>query len=103
MIKLPKRTQKRITKTKFVPVQSTFVTKDGPAIGTVWFDRAFPSRPPIRVTKVECVGACWLASMIDFESGEKTTVKRFLQRVEEGRYVLIGVKPLAISHIETGR
>lgn len=92
-IKLAKRVQKQLPRKRFVVTLTTFVTEEGPAEGTIWFDAEIPNSEPICVERVDIDG-----NHILFSNGYSETIVAFLRRVRGGRYILIGVRPPAISH-----
>jgi len=99
-MKLSRSSQKKLKKNRYKFVHTTFITKDGPAQGTIWFDSATPSKPP---RSVECViheVKHIELSFVWFEGGEHEMLDHFMLMVEIGQYILIGVTPLTHSHTE---
>lgn len=100
MIKLALNTQRRILKKKFRPLHTTFLTVEGPAVGTIWFDKDMPRREPVTVTNIsnDIKGR---PTVYYDDDGSWDTVEAFLKCAKEGRYILIGVKPPhPHSHVE---
>lgn len=103
-IKLAVRTQRRIKGKKYRPLFSTFLTAEGPAKGTIWFDRENPKANPFTIGEVGW--SMGQRQTVWFTRGDNDgeiaeLLEDFLQRAEEGRYVLIGVTPPHVhSHVE---
>jgi hypothetical protein len=72
---------------------TTFITKDGPDIGTIWFDRDKKTRPPMIVKSVDPTDDKRLGGEVDFEGYDWESFDVFMHYVEIGRYVLIGCTP----------
>lgn len=101
-MQLAKRVQKRLPTKKYVPVKTTFVTEDGPAIGTIWFDAELPSREPLIVQSVD---GKWVlghfVGRVNYTDGDWQPTRVFLEHVRSGRFMLIGVTPAVTSHTVT--
>lgn len=101
MIKLSRYSQKKLKDKKYKFVHTTFVTRDkGPAVGTIWFDKAEPRKPPRTVEQVIYEVKHRKPTFIFFEGGEHETLDHFLLMCDIGQYILIGVTPLTHSHVE---
>jgi len=90
-IKLTRYSQQRLKSHKYVPVQTSFFTEDGPADYTIWFDKERPTDSPRIVAVVD-------SDTVRYEGGSSEDLQQFMRRAASGRYILIGVKPPADSH-----
>lgn len=85
-IKLARRTQSGLKKLNYVSVQTTFITDAGPKPGTIWFDKQQPTFKPSIVKHVDIP-----CNAVRYECGGWDELNEFIESVEEGRYILIGV------------
>ncbi len=99
-IKLSRFSQKKLKDKEYVPVVTSFVTKDGPAVGTIWWDFVEPRKPPLIVKSVQRVNNRSKTLFVFFEEGTPIQLADFLQHVEIGFFILIGVTPQPWSHTE---
>ncbi len=86
---------RELRKKRYVPVQTTFYTADGPAVGTIWFD--------LKNTKKRTtfhVMDNGFGHVVYSEGGDESLAS-FHEKVASGRYVLVGVLPPAMSHVES--
>jgi hypothetical protein len=96
-LKLACRTHRSLLRTRYLPVSTTFLTLDGPEIGTIWFDKDHPKKPPRFVKSVDKPG-----NRVRYEDGWEY-LSNFFENVRTGRYVLIGVIPDTHMHVVTPR
>lgn len=99
-ITLSRSSQRKLVKNRYKFLHTTFLTQDGPAEGTIWFDTAEPRKQPRCVEAVIHEVKRRGASFVWFEGGEHETLDHFMLMIEIGQYVLIGVTPLTMSHTE---
>lgn len=95
-ITLPRDTQRRLCRKQYVEIKTSFVTDEGPAPGTVWFDTTAPECEPLIVEEV-----CRTLNRVLYAGGPQDSLGGFLDYVREGRYVLIGVVPAPASYTVT--
>jgi hypothetical protein len=95
-IQLAKRTQQRLGRKQYVPVTTSFVTEEGPAVGTIWFDREQLSVGPHIVKSVHTSD-----NRVWYQSDEWDRLSAFVDLVREGRYILIGTVAPATSFTVT--
>lgn len=72
-------------------VETTFLTTDGPAVKSIWFDRIDGDRELLIVERVE-------KGSVYFVGGYRESVRYFLFNCEAGTYALVGVVPPALPH-----
>lgn len=96
--KLSRFAQQKIAKKQYVPVATTFITKDGPAVGTIWFNDFARKNPPLQVKEIR--NRDGKPSSIVFEDGSSRAFRYFMQGVEIGEFILIGVMPIPMCHTE---
>lgn len=94
-IKLASKTQRTLGRKRYVPITTSFVTEEGPSVGTIWFDRDDPKREPMIVSSVEYRGDGYFRVRYEFDWD---SLGIFMRRVADGRYILIGVVPPTTSY-----
>lgn len=101
-IKLSRYAQQKLKAKKYKFVHTSFVTRDeGPAVGTIWFNKTDPREPPRIVKSVQRVKNRAKTLFVFFEVGVvPVPLERFLDMCDIGAYILIGVTPHVMSHTE---
>lgn len=97
-IELSRFAQQKLAKKKYVPVVTSFITQDGPAVGTIWFNDFARKNPPLIVKEIRNRNG--EPSCIVFDDGSKRAFRYFMHGVEAGEFILIGVTPEPWSHTE---
>lgn len=99
-LKLSRFAQKKLKDKEYVPCLTSFITGDGPTVGTIWWDHSEPRTQPRIVKSVQRVNNRKKELFVFFEDGTPIRLTDFMQHVEIGFFILIGVTPQPWSHTE---
>ena len=94
-VTLSTRTARELKRRRdLLSVETTFLTKDGPAVKSIWFDRCDGDRELLIVEKVE-------RKVVHFVNGRKESVEQFIFLCDAGAYTLVGCIPPNLGYTVT--
>ena len=94
-VRLARHTSSRLKKKKYIRCHTSFLTVEGPVVGTIWFDSQNVTEQTLTVEQVKngrvyFDGLCHWSRPGPRGPARKKLLRDFLEGCVTGRYVLIG-------------